>query len=286
MLSDTPPPEPFRRHARRLRRDRAATGFAGHDFLRAAMLDGIDERLAAVKRPMRDLLDLGCFDGAFTPPPGARVARLDAGFGFARAAQGIQADEDRIPFADASFDGVISAGVLDQVNDVPGALALVRRVLRPDGLFLGALVGAGSLPVLRSVLMEAEAPRAVARIHPQIDVRSAGDLLMRAGLTLPVADIETLSVRYSSLGRLIEDLRGMAATNLLRDTPPLTRSTLARAAEAFAARADADGRVTERFQVIFLTGWAPDPSQPKPARRGSGKTSLADALRVPGMPQD
>ncbi|MEZ0495109.1 class I SAM-dependent methyltransferase [Sphingomonas sp. IW22] len=279
MSSETQPPEPFNRQARRIRRDRAAAAFGEHDFLRAAILDGIDERLAAVKRPMHDFLDMGSFDARFTPAGDARVARVDAGFAFARAGGGVQADEDRLPFADASFDCVVSAGVLDQVNDVPGALTLARRVLRPDGLFLGAFIGAGSLPVLRSVLLEAEAPRAVARIHPQIDVRSAGDLLVRAGLTLPVADIETLSVRYSGLGRLIDDLRGMAATNLLGDTPPLTRATLARAAEAFAARADADGRVTERFQIVFLTGWAPDPSQPKPARRGSATASLADALK-------
>lgn len=281
-MATTPPPEPFSRSARRLRRDRAQPGYAAHDFLRAAMLEGIEERLAAVQRPLTDFLDLGSFEGAFMAPPGARVARLDPGFAFARATGGVQGDEDRLPFADASFDCVVSAGVLDQVNDVPGALALARRVLRPDGLFLAAFVGAGSLPVLRAALLEGESPRAVARVHPQIDVRSAGDLLSRAGLTLPVADIEPLAVRYAGIGRLIEDLRGMGATNLLKDTPPLTRTAIARAAEAFAARADADGRVTERFQIVFLTGWAPDPSQPKPARRGSGRTSLADALRPEG----
>jgi SAM-dependent methyltransferase len=279
MASAPPPPEPFLRTARRLRRDRAAPGYAGHDFLRATMLDGLAERLDAVKRPLKDFLDLGCFDGGFVAPPGARVARVDAGYAFAKGAGGVQADEDRLPFADASFDCVVSAGVLDQVNDVPGALALARRVLRPDGLFLGAFVGAGSLPVLRAALMTGDEPRAVARLHPQIDVRSAGDLLVRAGLTLPVADIELMRVRYAHLGRLIEDLRGMGATNLLRGTPPLTRESLSRAAEAFAARADADGRVTETFRIVYLTGWAPDPSQPKPAKRGSASTSLADALR-------
>lgn len=246
--------------------------------MRAAMIDGIAERLEAVKRPLVDFLDLGCFDGAFVSPPGTRVARADAGFSFARSVGGVQADEDRLPFADASFDCVVSAGVLDQVNDVPGALTLARRVLKPDGLFLAAFIGAGSLPRLRAALLAGDEPRAVARVHPQIDVRSAGDLLVRAGLTLPVADVETLSVRYSDIGRLIDDLRGMGATNLLRGTPPLTRSGLSRSADAFAANADADGRVTERFQIVYLTGWAPDPSQPKPARRGSGTTSLVQAL--------
>ncbi len=269
----------FSRARRRQRRDRAAPGWPAHAFLREAMLDGIAERLAAVTRPFADVLDFGCFDGAFDPPNGARVARVDAGFAFARASGGVQADEDRLPFADASFDLVVSAGVLDQVNDLPGALALVRRVLRPDGLFLGAFLGAGSLSTLRAVLLEAEGDRPAARLHPQVDVRSAGDLLVRAGLTLPVADVETLTVRYSGLGRLLADLRGMAGTSLLAGTTPLRRDTLARAAEAFAARADPDGRTAERFAIVNLSAWAPAPTQPAPARRGSATASLADALR-------
>ena len=191
----------------------------------------------------------------------------------------VQGDEDRLPFADASFDLVVSAGVLDQVNDVPGALALIRRVLRPDGLFLGAMVGAGSLATLRTALRAAEKDRPVARLHPQIDVRSAGDLLMRAGFALPVADAEPLNVRYGNLGRLFDDLRGMAGSNILVDRQAMGRSTLARASAAFADGADPDGRVSERFEIIYLTGWAPSPDQPQPARRGSATASLAQALR-------
>lgn len=272
------PPEIFDRAARRQRRDRAAADFAAHDFLRAAMLDGILDRLDAVKRDFADILDLGSHLGDFAAPPGARIARLDAGFAFARASGGVQGDEDRLPFADASFDLVVAAGTLDSVNDLPGALALIRRVLRPDGLFLGAFVGGASLAHLRAALRGAE-EAAVARLHPLVDVRSAGDLLMRAGFALPVADVETISVGYPGLGRLLTDLRGMAATNVLADRHPLRRDALARAAEAFAARADADGRIRERFDLIFLTGWAPSPDQPKPARRGSASASLATALR-------
>ncbi len=242
------------------------------------MVDGIGERLAAVTRSFADILDLGCFDGAFPAPAGARIARVDSGYGFARRAGGVQADEDRSPFADESFDLVVSAGVLDQVNDLPGALALTRRVLRPDGLFLGAFLGAGSLSTLRGVLLDAETEPA-ARLHPQVDVRSAGDLLARAGLALPVADVETLTVRYAGFGRLLADLRGMAGTSLLADRAPLRRDALARAAEGFAARADADGRTAEQFVIVFLTGWAPAPSQPASARRGSATASLSDALR-------
>lgn len=242
------------------------------------MLDGIAERLASVKRGFGDVLDLGCFDGGFVPPPGARVARLDPAFGFARMASGVQGDEDRLPFADASFDLVVSAGVLDTVDDLPGALTLTRRVLRPDGLFLGALVGAGSLPRLRAAWRTADGDRPAARLHPQIDVRAAGDLLVRAGFALPVADVETLTVRYRTLGRLVDDLRGMAGGNVLAARTAATRNGLAAAARAFAAAADPDGRISEQFSLLFLTGWAPDPSQPKPAKRGSATTSLAAAL--------
>lgn len=268
----------FDRNQRRHRRDRAASNYGAHDFLRSAMLEGIDDRLASVSRTFHDVLDLGCFDGTFSPPPAARIARTDPGYRFARTVGGVQADEDRLPFADKSFDLVVSAGVLDSVNDLPGALTLARRVLRPDGLFLGAFVGGESLAALRSLLLAAEADRPAARIHPRIDVRSAGDLLIRAGFALPVADIETLDVRYASLGRLLSDLRGMAATSLLPGGASLSRETLARAAALFDERAS-DGRLAERFDIIFLTGWSPAPSQPQPARRGSATASLAKALR-------
>lgn len=271
----------FDRAARRYRRDRAAPGYQEHDFLRRHMLDGIEERLDTVTRAFTDVLDIGSFAGDFTLP-GARIARLDPGMRFAACAGGVpggvQGDEDRLPFADGAFDLVVSAGLLDQTNDLPGALTLIRRTLRPDGLFMAAFLGAGSLAALRAALRTAEADRPVARLHPQIDLRSAGDLLTRAGFALPVADSETLAVRYAGLGRLLDDLRGMAANNMLVQRTGLTRVTLAAAAEAFAALADADGRTTERFEIVYLTGWAPDASQPRPARRGSATTSLATAL--------
>ncbi|OYY90664.1 MAG: SAM-dependent methyltransferase [Sphingomonas sp. 28-66-16] len=272
----------FDRAVRRRRRDRAAPGFADHDFVRRFIVEGLADRLAGVTRSFEDVLDLGCADGSFVPESARRVARIDAGFGFARRAGGIQADEDRLPFADAAFDLVVSAGVLDSVNDLPGALALARRALRPDGLFLAAFLGAGSLATLKAVFREAEGDRPVARFHPLVDVRSAGDLLVRAGFALPVADTEMLTVRYRSLGTLLDDLRGMAATNLMPARIGLRRKTLAKAAESFAARADADGRTTEQFEIVFMTGWAPAPSQPQPARRGSATASLAAALRAKG----
>lgn len=273
------PPEIFDRHLRRLRRDRAANGYREFDFLRANMLDGIAERLDSVTRDFTDILDLGCFDGSFTPAPGARITRVDPGAAFARIAGGVQADEDRPNFPDASFDLIVSAGTLDTVSDLPGALAIARRALKPDGLFLAAFTGGTTLATLRSVLREAEGDAPAARIHPQVDVRAAGDLLSRAGFALPVADVETLTVRYGDLWGLLRDLRGMAATNLLPNTPSLRRDTLVKAAQAFTDRADPDGRTGERFDVIYLTGWAPSPTQPQPARRGSATASLTEALK-------
>ncbi|NML04433.1 methyltransferase domain-containing protein [Sphingomonas sp. G-3-2-10] len=268
-------PEIFDRARRHKRRDRAAPAYRDHAFLRDHMLDGIHERLSAVQREFRDVLDLGSFDATFTLP-GATITRLEPGKRFAEATGAIHADEDMHPFPPASFDLVVSAGVLDSVNDVPGALALIRRALRPDGLFLGAFAGAGSLATLKAAFLAAEP---AARFHPQIDVRAAGDLLSRAGFALPVADVETLTVRYSSIWSELRDLRGMAATNLLPDARPLGRATLMRAVQEFTEKADPDGRTPERFEIVYLTGWAPDESQPKPARRGSGTTSLADALK-------
>lgn len=252
--ADVSIPTIFDPAARRLRRDRAQPDYAAHAFLHDWMLEGIYDRLASVKRDFADVLDLGCADARFALPD-ARITRVDPGAAFAHGADGVQADEDRLPFPPARFDLIVSVGVLDTVNDLPGALTLIRRALRPDGLFLGAFAGAGSLPRLRAALRIAD-PGA-ARMHPQIDVRAAGDLLQRTGFALPVADTEGLDARYRDLAKLIRDLRGMAAGNVLASRTPLTRATIAVAAAAFADQADADGRVTERYEAIFLTGWAP-----------------------------
>ncbi|MDO6413584.1 methyltransferase domain-containing protein [Sphingomonas sp. BIUV-7] len=283
----TTPPDIFDRDLRRLRRDRAAPGFANHAFLREAMVEGLLDRLDLVTRPLTDALDLGCADGTLTQALRARgltVTPADAGQRFAAAAGGIQCDEDRLPFAPASFDLIVSAGVLDTVSDLPGALVQCRRALRPDGLFLAAFLGAGTLGTLRDVVRAADAvseggmPQ---RFHPQIEVPAAGDLLVRAGFALPVADSEAIDVRYGSPLKLMADLRGMAAGNQLAGQAPpwLGRARLAEIARLFAERADPDGRTRERFTMLFMTGWAPGPNQPQPAKRGSATTSLAAALK-------
>jgi SAM-dependent methyltransferase len=274
---------PFDRRLRRLRRDRAAGRFAGADYLHRLVADELIERLDFVKRDFRRALDLGCAGGYLTRrlrERGLEVTACDSGAAFARAAGGVQADEDRLPFADGAFDLIVSVGALDGVNDLPGALLLARRALRPDGLFLGAFAGAGSLPRLRRAMLAADSVEggAAPRVHPQIDVRAAGDLLTRAGFALPVVDTQPVDVRFAALMDLVRDLRAMGATNILasRSPRPLGRHALAAAIADFEG---GEGKTSERFEILHLLGWSPSPDQPRPAQRGSGTVSLAQALK-------
>ncbi len=276
-------PDIFDRRLRARRRDRMMPRFADHDFLYRAMLDELLDRLADVQRDLPEALVVGCPDGsarAALEAIGKKVVCADPGFAAARAQGGVQAEEDALPFADDSFDLILACGTLDSVNDLPGALILMRRILRPDGLLLAAFTGAGSLPRLRAALMAGEGDRPAQHIHPQVDVRAAGDLLSRAGFAMPVADSETLTVRYGDILRLMHDLRGMGAGNVLASHPPaLRRETLIGASQHFASAADMDGRTPEEMAILYLSGWKPDPSQARPAKRGSATVSLAEALK-------
>ena len=282
---------PFDRALRRLRRDRAARAQRdGAHPLLARIADELLDRLDLVSRPFERALDLAAGPGLLTRALRSRgldVVAADAGSAFARGMDSVQCDEDRLPFDPASFDLVVSAGTLDSVNDLPGALVQIRRLLKPDGLFLGAFPGAGSLPLLRRALQaadDAEGRPASPRLHPQIDVRAAGDLMMRAGFALPVVDTERVTLRYSRFDTLVGDLRALGWTNLLsaRSRLPFTRRGYAAAAAEFASAGDADGRVSERFEIIHVSGWAPSPDQPQPAARGSATHSLARALAKRG----
>lgn len=191
---------------------------------------------------------------------------------------------ETVPLEPASLDLIVSLMALHEVNDLPGLLVQARRALKPDGLFLAAFPGAGTLTELRDSLLGAETEitgGASPRILPFADVRDAGALLQRAGFALPVADIETVTVRYESMFALMRDLRAMGATNplLARIRKPTGRALFLRAAELYAERfSDPDGRVRASFSTIWLSGWAPDASQQKPLRPGSAKVSLAKAL--------
>jgi len=266
------------------RRDRASPAFANHAFLYEAVAAEMLDRLDDVQRAHRDALVIGAPVDTLARAlrqKGMTVTVADPGAVFSAAHGGVQVmEDDALPFAPGSFDLIMSCGVLDSVNDVPGLLIQMRGLLRPDGLLLGAFVGGGSLARLRAALLAGDGERPAQRLHPQIDVRAAGDLLQRAGFAMPVADSQTIQVGYAALWRLLADLRGMGAAQcLVSRPPPLTRSALLEAAQAFAGFADADGRVRERFEIVHISGWCPDPGQPKAARRGSAKVSLADALK-------
>ena len=273
---------PFDRRLRHLRRDRSAR-IGRPDYLEQLVDEELAERLAMVSRSFHDVLILGASTLAgHLRGQDMAVTTADPGFIYAMRGKGVQCDEDKLPFSDGSFDLVLAPGTLDSVNDLPGALTLIRRVLRPDGLFLAALFGAGSLPKLKQAMLTADIKvgGATPRIHPQIDVRAAGDLLMRAGFRLPVVDSHGVTIRFSSMRQLVADLRAAAATNVLAmQRRPLTRTAYAHASAAFMSQADPDGKVSERLEVIHLSAWAPSPDQPRPAARGSGRQSLAAALK-------
>lgn len=278
----------FDRHRRELafeRADRTKAGAKDPDpqFLFDHLAAEIIERLGWVNRDFHDVLLLGHAPATLIEPLKAMVVRLVHAAPAAIAGVDLVCEEDLLPLADQCFDLVIGLASFDTVNDLPGALTLIRRVLRPDGLFLGAFPGAGSLPRLKAAMLAADSETgrgASAHIHPQIDVRAAGDLLQRAGFAMPVADGETLTVRYSGLPSLVRDLRAHGWTNCLSDRPGYPgKAGLIAAAAHFAASADPDGKTAEAFNFVHLSGWAPSPDQPKPARRGSANASLADALK-------
>lgn len=279
--------EPFDRKRRRRIFARAARIAGAEDapgFLTTHMAGELLERLSWVRRDFGRVLILG----HASPALDARLAEMGCTiisatpWGSADTGAHICCDEDFLPFTDHSFDLVIALGTLDSVNDLPGALALIRRILTPDGLLLAGFIGAGSLPRLKAAMLAADEARgrgAAAHIHPQVDVRAAGDLLQRAGFAMPVADGETLNVRYAGLPGLIRDLRAMGGSNMLSGKHlSLGKAGLVAAAERFARDADPDGKTGETFALVYLSAWAPSPDQPKPARRGSGTVSLASAL--------
>ncbi len=270
-----------------LRLDRAiAAGPA--DFLLARAVGDLEDRLALVKRDFADALDLG------TPGPQAaavlraanvtRLAPTRASLGAGRFI-GLVGDPERPPFGDAAFDLVVSLLALHQIDDLPGALIQIRRALRPDGLLLAALPGGDTLTELRECLLLAESEisgGASPRVIPFADARALGGLLQRAGFALPVVDSDRFTVRYCDMFALMRDLRAFGATNALNDRSRrfARRELFARAAARYAQRfADADGRVRATFEIVWLTGWVPHPSQPRPLAPGSAQMRLEDAVK-------
>ena len=292
----TAPPHLFDRRLHRRRLDRAAAGFGAANFLKLRAATDAAERLETILRSFPLAVDLGARDGAFAAALAASDAKarigtlIETDFS-ARMLAGrpglrVQVDEETLPFAPESLDLVVSTLALHWTNDLPGALIQVRQALKPDGLFLGAVLGGASLTELRQSLTAAEAELsdgAGPRVAPFADTFDAAGLLQRAGFALPVADLDRVTVRYAHPLKLIADLRAMGETNVLIDRArrPLSRRVLARACEIYAERfAEADGRVRATFDILTMTGWAPHPDQQKPLRPGSAKMRLADALGV------
>ncbi len=285
--------ELFDRRLLRARRERAARGLAGHDFLFREVAERLADRLLDIRRRFPLALDLGCRTGflarALKGHGGVeRVIGADPSLAMARRAAAlgpaVVGEADMLPFRPGSFDLILSALDLHWVGDLPGALLQLRHALKPDGLFLGAMFGLGTLAELRDCLLEAESELhggAGPRVSPFADLRDAAGLLLRAGFALPVADVETLTVTYPDALALMHDLRGMGEANALSARPRrfAGRALFARAAALYAERhGDAQGRISARFQLIFLTGWAPHDSQQKPLRPGSARHRLAGAL--------
>ena len=268
----TSPPALFDADLLARRRERAARlGFA--DFLHAAVAGEVRERLAEVNRP-------------FTAPAvvGPQAALWAEALGLpARAVP----DDEVLALDEGAHDLVVHGLALHWANDPVGQLVQARRALRPDGLMIAALFGGETLAGLRAALAEAEVATLGGlspRVAPMAELRDLGGLLQRAGFALPVADSQSFDVSYPSALALMRDLRAMGETNVMRDRlrRPMRREMLARAAALYAERfGDGKGRVLARFEVIFLTGWAPAPGQPQPLRPGWAKARLADALRVP-----
>jgi SAM-dependent methyltransferase len=289
------PPLIFDRSLLRRRRRRALR-LGPETFLLDRVAADFADRLAVVLRRFDLAADIGtptaavCAALARSGSIGAMIA-VDAMHDGAPGLTGdhvaalrVVADEEALPFADASLDLAVSGLALQAVNDLPGALVQIRRALKPDGLFVAALLGGDTLTELRQSFAAAESERdggVSPRVAPFPDVREMGALLQRAGFALPVTDADRVTVRYATPIRLLRDLRRMGAANPLveRRRVPLRRATLMRAMEVYAERfADADGKVRASFDIIWLSGWSPHASQQQPLRPGSAKARLADAL--------
>ena len=293
----------FDRHILKLRRDRAASRASEFNFLFAETADRLADRLEDTTRSFPRAVDLGCHSGELAQilAASSRVETLhqaDISYRYAKAARDLNgrssmvADEEFLPFAEGSLDLILSNLSLHWVNDLPGMLLQARRALKSDGLFLASMLGGETLKDLREALMTAEAEEeggVSPRVSPFVDVKDAGALLQRSGFALPVVDADDITIDYPDALKLMRDLSGMGESNIVakRSKKFTKRSTLARAAAIYHERHGRDdGRVHAKFQVIYLTGWAPDDSQPKPLRRGSGQVSLVDFLGdVPDKPE-
>ncbi len=283
-MSDAPIPNAiFCQQRRCALRDRAAQIGSDDIFIWDYLAEELHDRLQIVLRDFDKALVIGPLADRVRTILGSRSPEITyAHIGAIEVEKfgGVQISEDILPFDSGSFDLIIAAGSLDSVNDLPGLLIQLRRLLIPDGLFLAALFGAGTLKTLRAIMLQAEADAPKAHFHPQIDLQSAAALLLRAQFALPVADEDSLHIRYKDWRRLVADIRAMGVGNaLVGSRHYLGRRIMHELDKNWQMRKSDDGKVTEYFNFIHLSGWSPSPNQPKPARRGSASVSLADILK-------
>lgn len=279
--TDGHPPEIFNRNRRRALRERAGLS-NGDRFLWSYIAEDLTDRLAMVTRSFASALLIGpiaSHAAAIMSDRHCEVSFASLSASEAAVGGGDVVQEDRLPYPPESFDLVISAGTLDSVNDLPGALVQIRRILKPDGLFLGHMFGLGTLATLKSLMLAAEGETASSHIHPQIDLRSAADLLTRAGFALPVADQDLMRVQYADWRKIVADIRNLGLGNALAGRRPyLGKDAVSRLDQQWHHLAGGAATIEENFVHISLSGWAPSPSQPQPAKRGSAQVSLASIL--------
>jgi SAM-dependent methyltransferase len=283
----------FDRRLVRRNRDRAASKLAEHDFLLREVAERLADRLDDVTRKFPHALDLGCHGGELAATLRGRggietLVQCDLSPAMARRASTngnptLAADEELLPFAPESFDLVISNLSLHWVNDLPGCFIQIRQCLKPDGLFLAAMLGGDTLAELRQALMQAELATSggvSARVSPFADLRDAGSLLQRAGFALPVVDGDRLTATYPDILALMQDLRSMGESNAVQARPRrfAPRALFADANRFYRQTAAAGGRLPASFQIITMTAWAPHAAQQQALPRGSARARLADAL--------
>lgn len=268
----------FNRALLRKRQRRVAADFLQHQFLHQQAAERVMESLSYITHPFETVAELCAFTGVLKPMLAGRA-------GTRNYHEHLLEEDEHLPFAENSIDAVVSVFSLHWVNDLPGLLTQIRRALKPDGLFMAILPGGESLRELRQVLTQVESALLggiTPRIAPFLDVRDGGALLQRAGFALPVADSETLTITYDNLFVLLHELRGAGESNALSAqrlhfTP---RQLFVHAAARYQQDyADSEGRIPATVELITLTGWKPAATQQQPAKRGSGKVSLVNALQ-------
>ncbi|KAG6828657.1 hypothetical protein H0H92_007126 [Tricholoma furcatifolium] len=311
VSSPSPPPrtgtvgpyQVFDRNVKRIQKDRAATREGGArsrtvDYVRDEVADRMMERFLDIKRKFNSIVDLGSGPGHFSKllesDKAAGSIMIDASketlyrepdSEFEVEIKRIHAEEEDLlqVIEPNSQEAILSCLSLHWVNDLPGVLVQIKEALKPDGLFLGAMFGGETLFELRTALQLAEVEREGGispHVSPMTDTRDVSNLLGRAGFTLLTVDIDEVKVAYPSMWELLEDLQDMGEGNaVIGRRNMIKRDTLAAASAIYKElHGNEDGTIPATFQIIYMIGWKPAPTQPKPLDRGTGEVSLKEVL--------